>query len=187
MRKRSVLVRAFATIVAVVLATLALNTATATAVVPGAAVLNEADAPAEFKFENVNSHKCITIPGSSTAVGVQATQFTCNPLTLTKRFHMLDWGPDEFGNPIIGLRNANSYKCLGVPGSSTAEGTAVGQYTCSGNEDQKWSWDTADRLRNRATNQCLSVPYGWTSDSVGLIQWGCGTSNAQRWDVFVIV
>ncbi|GAA1286145.1 RICIN domain-containing protein [Saccharothrix xinjiangensis] len=144
---------------------------------------------AGFRFRNDNSGLCLSIPGGSRTVGVQATQFDCEPDTAAKQFVVLDWYTDGYGNPVIGLSPYESFfgdrpLCLGVPGGSTTQGAAVAQFECSGNSDQMWAWDKASRLRNVKTNQCLSVYAGWTSPGVEIIQWGCGDGAAQKWRLY---
>ena len=49
-----------------------------------------------------------------------------------------------YGTPAGGMLQArHSSKCLDVPGASTGSGTALVQWTCSGNGNQQWTFEDA--------------------------------------------
>lgn len=86
------------------------------------------------------------------------------------------------------LYNAGTGHCLAVPGSSTANGTELVQWTCSTNYDQYWSLErvaggNGDRVRVRNLNsgKCLAIGGSSTANGANAIQWTCGTNTDQVW------
>ena len=82
--------------------------------------------------------------------------------------------PQDWGR----LKNANSGKCLNIPGGDTSWGAKVTQFTCGTWTDHYWSWEWREGdffwIRNRKSGLCLAVPGGTTERDVQLIQWPCG-------------
>ncbi|MFH9005068.1 family 43 glycosylhydrolase [Streptomyces afghaniensis] len=82
------------------------------------------------------------------------------------------------------VTNRNSGKCLGVAGSSTADGANVVQYTCNGGTNQRWRLedlgDDTHRLVNAATGKVLDTADCSTADGADLRQWSWLNNTCQR-------
>lgn len=83
-------------------------------------------------------------------------------------------------------------KCLGVLGGNMTNGTAVVQWTCNGNPDQKWVITTSSStgvpdgqpttIRNSQNqSKCLGVNASATNDGAKLVIWDCNGSLDQQW------
>ncbi|MDX3569048.1 RICIN domain-containing protein [Streptomyces sp. ID05-47C] len=88
--------------------------------------------------------------------------------------------------------NANSRKCLAVPGGSTAAGTGLIQWPCGTWADHFWTaepWSINGavyyRFVNANSGQCLALPGGSTKDGAQVIQWPCGTWGDHFWGLFI--
>ncbi|MEU1038450.1 family 43 glycosylhydrolase [Streptomyces sp. NPDC005907] len=82
------------------------------------------------------------------------------------------------------LTNRNSGKCLGVEGSSTADGADVRQYTCGGGNNLKWrvqdQGDDTSRLVNVASGKVLDTADCSSADGADLRQWSWLDNTCQR-------
>lgn len=85
-----------------------------------------------YQLVNVNSGKCLEIPGGSTAEGATADQWTCDGGT-----HQL-WTRTSVIGGYVTFTNVHSGKCLQVAGASTANGAALNQSTCNTGTNQQW-------------------------------------------------
>ncbi|MEU6348595.1 RICIN domain-containing protein [Streptomyces sp. NPDC047072] len=79
------------------------------------------------------------------------------------------------------VRNANSNRCLAIPGANPADTTQAIQWTCTTGTEQVWTHDSLGRLRNLATDKCLAIPGSTTTIGAKAIQWPCSTNTDQRW------
>ncbi|MEU7281037.1 lectin [Streptomyces sp. NPDC045431] len=70
-------------------------------------------------------------------------------------------------------------KCLDVAGGSSADGTQVQVWTCTGSTAQKWTVPTDGSLR--ALGKCLDVSGGGTADGTKIQLWTCNGTGAQKW------
>lgn len=91
-------------------------------------------------------------------------------------------GPYHLYNPL-------TQKCLGISGSSTANGAAAIQWTCAWQtySDQNWYLDDLGggywQLRNQVSNKCLGISGAGTANGVPAIQWTCAynQNSDQAW------
>jgi hypothetical protein len=120
---------------------------------------------------NVNSGKCLDVPGGSTADGVGVIQFACNGANNQK------WNVRRSGEIV----NVNSGKCLDVPNGSTDDQVGVNQYSCHGGDNQKWNVRRTGDIVNVNSGKCLDVPDGSTDDRVRVNQYACNGGNNQKW------
>jgi hypothetical protein len=128
-----------------------------------------------------HSEKCLSIPGGSHTVGVQATQFNCEPNTAAKRFDVQVQNLDAWDNPVFSIKSVASGLCLDV--ANTRLGEPVIQDQCS--PYSLWSWDKGGRLVWDPNRQlCLAVPHAYKSDNVGLILWTCNGGREQEWSEY---
>ena len=81
----------------------------------------------------------------------------------------------------------HSGKVAEVPGSSTANGTALAQYTRTGGTNQQWQVTDAGggyyTLVNRASGKCADVSGRSTADGAAVLQYTCGTGTNQQWQL----
>jgi hypothetical protein len=85
----------------------------------------------------------------------------------------------------------NSGKCLGVLGGNMTDGAPVVQWTCNGNPDQTWYWQSSfdgnylTQIRNsQDPSKCLGVLGASSANGASLVIWTCNTSTDQRWGLF---
>jgi hypothetical protein len=106
----------------------------------------------------------------TTVGGVTASGTTSTPVTTTA---------------YASVTAKNSGKCLDNAASSTVNGTAILQWTCTGNDNQKW--DLRDmggaqyQVQVKNSGKCLNVPGGSTTDGVALQQYDCANVASQLW------
>jgi glucosylceramidase len=87
------------------------------------------------------------------------------------------------------IANANSSKCLDATGGSTANGTALQQWTCgTGNTSQQWQFQPTDSgfykvvARNNATQAWdVTGGSGATGNGVKIQLWAYGGGTNQQW------
>jgi hypothetical protein len=81
------------------------------------------------------------------------------------------------------LKNQRSGTCLDVRGNTSAPGTAVQIFTCSGGDNQKWTSTTSGEIRVTigGTTRCLDAYDGGVANGTKLIIWNCQGSGNQRW------
>jgi beta-xylosidase len=81
----------------------------------------------------------------------------------------------------------HSGKVAEVAGSSTANGTALTQYTRNGGTNQQWQVRDAGggyhHLVNRSSGRCADVSGRSTADGATVVQWACGTGTNQQWQL----
>jgi hypothetical protein len=77
-----------------------------------------------------------------------------------------------------------SAKCMEVASNGSADGDNVQQWGCSGNANQRFSFEDMGsgyyRIRNMNSGRCLDV-WGWsTADGANVAQYACGTGYNQQ-------
>ncbi|OIJ94561.1 hypothetical protein BIV24_10410 [Streptomyces colonosanans] len=80
------------------------------------------------------------------------------------------------------LKNQATGTCLDAKGNSSANNTGVIGWTCHGDRNQNWWYDTDRKSIHTELSQdrCLDVPGGAYSAGTGLILWDChGGANQQ--------
>lgn len=88
--------------------------------------------------------------------------------------------------------NGNSYKCLSVDSSSTANGAAVIQWTCAGVPAQLWATEPHPAgggwfyVKNLNSGKCLSIDYNSTANGARVTQWDCIGASSQKWKPYYI-
>ncbi|WP_216588995.1 family 43 glycosylhydrolase [Streptomyces brasiliscabiei] len=80
--------------------------------------------------------------------------------------------------------NRNSGKCLDVENGSTADGTNIFQWTCTGGANQKWRVedmaDDTSRLVNVATGKVMDTADCSAADGADIRQWSWLNNNCQK-------
>ncbi|MDG4828226.1 arabinofuranosidase catalytic domain-containing protein [Solwaraspora sp. WMMD1047] len=80
------------------------------------------------------------------------------------------------------IRSVLSGRCLDVAGSSTANGTRVQLWDCTGGSGQTWTY-TASRQLMVYGNKCLDAYGQGTSNGTAVIIWDCNGQANQQWTV----
>jgi hypothetical protein len=87
----------------------------------------------------------------------------------------------------VTLAARHSGKCADVVGVSTADGAEVAQYTCNGNANQQWQFESLGNGYHRITaghsGKCLDVRNASTADGARAVQWTCNGNANQQWEV----
>ena len=85
------------------------------------------------------------------------------------------------------LTARHSGKVAEVPNASTANGTALTQYTGNGHATQQWQVRDAGggyvNLVNRNSGKCMDVSANSTADGAAVVQWTCGIGTNQQWQL----
>jgi len=103
------------------------------------------------------------------------------------------WTFQPVSGNVFTVRSVGSGLCLDVPGSSTAEGVQLDQWTCDGGANQEWVFDAAGNYSSPSDTSfvLVSLNTGMTAEVKGnstasgakVDQWqGNGGSN-QTWAV----
>lgn len=139
-----------------------------------------------YLFRNVQTDRCIDIPGGTPGIGVKAMQWGCWGGAM-QQWYLDD--ADYTGTAYYRIRNVQSGKCLDIPFGDPTWGVQVQQWDCWGSGDQGWmqQWHLIQLgsnqflIRNRATGLCIDVPDGNPNDGTVLQQWDCWRGDMQRW------
>lgn len=79
----------------------------------------------------------------------------------------------------------HSGKCLDVPGSSTANGTNIIQFTCNHTTNQRWEISEGPSgyhyIIPKHSGKCLDVAGSSTGDRALVIQYNCNYTHNQQW------
>ncbi|MBL0885169.1 glycosyl hydrolase family 95 catalytic domain-containing protein [Myceligenerans indicum] len=98
------------------------------------------------------------------------------------RIENCDRGPDQrwLLGGASGPITAGGGLCLDASGGSSANGTPVILWTCSGSANQQWTLN-ADGSITGVGGKCLDVPGGSSNPGTELELWTCNSSLAQKW------
>jgi hypothetical protein len=127
-----------------------------------------------YKFRYVDAARvkndCLDVPSGNTADGVQLISFPCNTASMNQMYVI-----DSPVNTFFMIKPRLSGKC--ITASSSLEGAAVIQKTCTNTQDQTWEFfvrgQTEYRLRNQFSGKCLKIQ----SDGK-IIQGDCSTNSS---------
>ncbi|GAA1861498.1 hypothetical protein GCM10009751_18980 [Myceligenerans crystallogenes] len=115
------------------------------------------------------NNKCVDVPNSSFADGVQLQIWTCNG-TAAQRWTFHPDGTVRAGG-----------MCMDLAWGNAANGTAVQLVNCNGNVAQRWVLSGAGDLVSVAVNKCVDVA-GWNGDDgTKLHIWECTGGANQKW------
>jgi hypothetical protein len=137
-------------------------------------------------IRNVNSGKCVAVPGGTTTPKTQLVQWPCGPFNPDNPDE--PYSPEKMWNIIhdengwLYFQNVKTKQCLTSRGGN---GGPVMQNTCSFFSDQSWYYYAtgSKRLWNLSTRDCMAVPAAQTGDGVRLIHWTCGNGDEQKWQI----
>jgi hypothetical protein len=80
------------------------------------------------------------------------------------------------------LVNANSGRCLDVPGTSTTNGTQLQLWDCHGGTNQRFTATSSKQLTVYG-NKCLDANRQGTTNGTAVIIWDCNGQVNQQWNV----
>ncbi|WP_406066981.1 ricin-type beta-trefoil lectin domain protein [Micromonospora sp. NBC_01638] len=80
------------------------------------------------------------------------------------------------------LVGGQSGRCVDVPNSTTANGTQMQLWDCSGGTNQRWSY-TASKQLTVYGNKCLDASGAGTANGTAVIIWDCHGGLNQQWNV----
>ncbi|WP_328708197.1 pectate lyase [Microbispora hainanensis] len=132
-----------------------------------------------YRIVNGASGLCLTVPGNSTADGVQLTVSSCNGASNQT------WNLSTQGSGFR-LAAANSGKCAGVKDASTSAGKAVQQESCTGSTSQTWELTASGsnyRVVNANSDKCLNTKDNSTSSGALVQQNSCDSVSTKQWSL----
>jgi streptogrisin C len=97
-----------------------------------------------------------------------------NPILARYGLGLVTTGTGGSTSRIIGLAN----KCIDVPGSNSADGTALQLYDCNGTAAQAWTFAGDGTVR--ALGKCMDVAWGSRDNGATIQLVGCSGNPAQQ-------
>ena len=91
-----------------------------------------------------------------------------------------DSGGGGQGQRIVG---GQSGRCVDVPNASTANGTQVQLWDCSGQANQLWTVTAGRQLSVYGGTKCLDASGQGTTNGTQVIIWDCHGQANQQWNV----
>lgn len=88
-------------------------------------------------------------------------------------------GGVQQGGQIVG---GQSGRCVDVPNFSTANGTQVQLWDCSGGTNQRWTY-TANKQLTVYGNKCLDAYDAGTANGTAVVIWDCHGGLNQQWNL----
>lgn len=123
--------------------------------------------PATSALVSAASGRCLDVPNSNPANGVQPIIWDCSGRTNQR------WTVN--GQTIQSLG-----KCLDAP-LGAAAGSKVQIWDCTGAANQRWNLNTNGTISNAASGLCLDVSGNGTANGTPVILWTCTSAANQRW------
>ncbi|MEU1399067.1 ricin-type beta-trefoil lectin domain protein [Micromonospora zamorensis] len=116
------------------------------------------------------SGRCVEVPNSSTANGIQTQLWDCFTGTNQRWTHTSSKQLTVYGN-----------KCLDASGAGTANGTAVIIWDCHGGLNQQWNVNANGTVTNAQSGLCLDAFGAATANGTKVILWTCNGGANQQW------
>ncbi|MEU7826744.1 RICIN domain-containing protein [Catellatospora sp. NPDC049133] len=133
--------------------------------VPGS--IGSSTTPASSTLVSAASGRCLDVPGSNTANGVQPIIWSCG-------------GGSNQQWTVSGQALQSLGKCLDAP-TGAAPGTKVQLWDCHGGTNQRWNLNSNGTVSNVASGLCLDVSGNGTANGTPVILWSCTAAANQRW------
>lgn len=133
--------------------------------VPGS--IGASTTPVSSALVSAASGRCLDVPGSNTANGVQPIIWDCN-------------GRPNQQWTVSGQAIQSLGKCLDAPTGATP-GSKVQLWACSGAANQRWSLNGNGTVSNPGSGLCLDVSGNATANGTPVILWSCTAAANQRW------
>jgi hypothetical protein len=116
----------------------------------------------------------VTLSGNGTTVNL--------PHTIAQDSFTITLQPPPGGDQGAALVGTQSGRCVDVPNSSTANGTQVQLWDCTGGSQQRWTYTAAKQLTVYGT-KCLDAYGQGTSNGTPVVIWDCNGGANQQWNV----
>lgn len=129
-----------------------------------------------YTMVNVNSNKCLNVPGSSTSNGTQLQQYSCNG-TNAQKFDV-----QYVGDGYYKIVNVNSGLALHIANYSSADNTAVQQYEQHSGDNQLFTfvaYGAGYLIKPKSSYKCFDIRGASTADNALLQQYSCNQNNNQ--------
>ncbi|RJG03980.1 hypothetical protein D3878_22295 [Noviherbaspirillum sedimenti] len=125
-----------------------------------------------------------TTTKSATTTTKSGTTTTASVTTTTAPINTGTSGTPVSTSAYAAVTAKNSGKCLDVSARSNADGGAIVQWACNGQDNQKWAMRDMGgaqyQLVARNSGKCLDTR-GATANGAAIVQNACGTSAQQLW------
>jgi hypothetical protein len=119
------------------------------------------------------SHRCLDVPGISTADNTQLELYDCNGGT-NQEFSLTTSGQ-------ITVYSGTNQKCLDAYQQKTAPGTPVNIFTCNGGRNQQWTVHPDGAITNNQSGLCLDAYNQDTGNGTKVDLWSCNGGANQQW------
>ncbi|MDI1466215.1 arabinofuranosidase catalytic domain-containing protein [Catellatospora sp. KI3] len=116
------------------------------------------------------SGRCLDVPNSSTANGVQSQLWDCSGQTNQAWTYTSGKQLQVYGG-----------KCLDASGRGTANGTQVIIWDCNGQTNQQWNLNTNGTITGVQSGLCVDANGAATANGTKIILWSCGGGANQQW------
>lgn len=129
-----------------------------------------------YSIKNVNSAKCLIVPGGSTANSVQVQQSTCDG-TAPEKFQVLDAGDGYYR-----ILNVNSGLSLHIANFLFGDNAALLQYAPHGGDNQLFAFVVSGSgylIKPKSTYKCLDVTASSLANGALLQQYTCNQNANQ--------
>lgn len=123
--------------------------------------------PTSSALVSAASGRCLDVPNSSTANGVQPIIWDCS-------------GRPNQQWTVSGQSIQSLGKCLDSP-TGAAAGSKVQMWACSGAANQRWTLNSNGTISNAGSGLCLDVSGNATANGTLVILWTCTAAANQRW------
>ncbi|GAB3834911.1 extracellular catalytic domain type 1 short-chain-length polyhydroxyalkanoate depolymerase [Dactylosporangium cerinum] len=147
---------------------LGLDNSGTTTPVPSSSTTTSSPPSGTTALVGVASGRCLDVPGSSTANGVQLQIWDCH-------------GGANQQWTASGQTLRSLGKCLDAPSNATA-GAPAQLWDCTGAANQQWSLNADGTIRNARSGLCLDVNRAVTANGGTVILWTCTAAANQRWN-----
>ncbi|MFB9240047.1 RICIN domain-containing protein [Plantactinospora siamensis] len=118
------------------------------------------------------SGRCVDVPNSSTANGVQVQLWDCGTAANQSWTYPAGAQLQVYGN-----------KCLDAYNRGTANGTQVVIWDCNGQTNQQWNVNANGTITGVQSGLCLDANGAGTANGTKLILWSCNGQSNQRWSL----
>jgi glucose/arabinose dehydrogenase/PKD repeat protein len=147
---------------------------------PGGTLLGSVQVPVTGGwnvFEEVST-ELSTVPAGTTTLHL-VFQGGGGSLFDVDEFAFTGGGVDPDPGPATGPVTGIGGKCADVQSGSSADGTQIQLWTCSGTTAQQWTLPGDGTLR--ALDKCLDISGGGTANGTKIQLWTCNGTGAQQW------
>jgi GH43 family beta-xylosidase len=136
---------------------------------------------------NQASARCLDVPGSSAANGLQLIQWSCHGAS-NQNF---TFNPLSSTSDVYTVRTLTANSCVEVNGTSTADNVQIVQRTCGTGTNQQFRLRPVTiagatntfNIVSVSSSKCV-VPAGdSTANNVGLVQLPCSTATTRVWRI----